>query len=173
MKQQIIVSGLGGQGAVTVTRWLGEAALALGLPVLTSETHGMAQRGGTVISMVKVGDFHGPLIPWGTAEVGLFLHPGNLAVHGGYVRPEGVAVVNTPAPGPYLAVDGLGVALREGLRPVAANLVVLGYAAGRGLLFCEAGLLAEIIGGHTPEGHREAHLRAFRAGVAAAQEAGG
>ena len=38
MKQQIIVSGLGGQGAVTLTRLLAEAALALGLPVLTSET---------------------------------------------------------------------------------------------------------------------------------------
>ena len=36
-------------------------------PVITSETHGMAQRGGTVISMIKVGPFRGPLIPAGEA----------------------------------------------------------------------------------------------------------
>ena len=76
MKQQIIVSGLGGQGAVTLTRLLAEAALALGVPVLTSETHGMAQRGGTVISMVKAGDFRGPLVPPGPPDLGLFLHAG-------------------------------------------------------------------------------------------------
>ena len=45
MKQQIIVSGLGGQGALTLTRLLAEAAQARGLEVITSETHGMAQRG--------------------------------------------------------------------------------------------------------------------------------
>ena len=72
MKQQIIVSGLGGQGALTITRMLAEAAAALGSEVLTSETHGMAQRGGSVISMVKVGPFRGPLIPAGRGGVGLF-----------------------------------------------------------------------------------------------------
>ena len=83
LKQQIIVSGLGGQGALTVTRLLAEAAAALGLEVITSETHGMAQRGGTVISMVKVGPFRGPLIPAGAADVGLFLAEKNLGVHRG------------------------------------------------------------------------------------------
>ena len=89
MKQQIIVSGLGGQGALTVTRLLAEAAAALGLEVITSETHGMAQRGGTVISMVKVGPFRGPLIPAGAADVGLFLHEKNLGVHRSYLAPGG------------------------------------------------------------------------------------
>ena len=70
MKQQIIVSGLGGQGALTLTRLLAEAAAAMGLSVITSETHGMAQRGGTVISMIKVGPFQGPLIPAGEADWG-------------------------------------------------------------------------------------------------------
>ena len=70
MKQQIIVSGLGGQGALTLTRLLAEAAAAMGLSVITSETHGMAQRGGTVISMIKVGPFRGPLIPAGEADRG-------------------------------------------------------------------------------------------------------
>ena len=102
MKQQIIVSGLGGQGALTVTRLLAEAAAAMGLEVITSETHGMAQRGGTVISMVKVGPFRGPLIPAGAADVGLFLHEKNLGVHRGYLGPDARVFVNTAAPGDYL-----------------------------------------------------------------------
>jgi indolepyruvate ferredoxin oxidoreductase, beta subunit len=168
MKQQIIVSGLGGQGALTLTRILAEAAAAAGLPVITSETHGMAQRGGTVISMIKVGPFKGPLIPAGEADRGLFLHPKNLAVHRFYMRPGGAVFVNTGASGDYFNVDARLLAQEQGLPPVAANLILLGYAAGKGGLFADANLLAEMIGAKTPARFREDSLRAFRAGLAAA-----
>ena len=65
MKQQIVVSGIGGQGVLFVTRILAEAAIERGMEVLTSETHGMAMRGGTVISHVKAGPFTSPLIRTG------------------------------------------------------------------------------------------------------------
>lgn len=168
MKQQIIVSGLGGQGALTVTRLLAEAAAALGLEVITSETHGMAQRGGTVISMIKVGPFRGPLIAAGEADRGLFLHPKNLAVHRFYLRPGGAVFVNTAAPGDYLNLDARALAASLGLPPVAANLILLGYAAGKGGLFAEADFLMEVISAKTPERFRDASLRALRAGLAAA-----
>ena len=115
MKQQIIVSGLGGQGALTLTRLLAEAAAALGLPVITSETHGMAQRGGTVISMIKVGPFRGPLIPAGEADRGLFLHPKNVAVHRFYLRDGAAVFVNAALPGDYLSVDARSLAAAHGL----------------------------------------------------------
>jgi indolepyruvate ferredoxin oxidoreductase beta subunit len=60
--QQLIISGLGGQGVLFITKLLAGAAMAEDLPVFTSETHGMAQRGGNVISYLKIGDFSGPLI---------------------------------------------------------------------------------------------------------------
>ena len=167
MKQQIIVSGLGGQGALTLTRLLAEAAAALGLSVITSETHGMAQRGGTVISMIKVGPFRGPLIPAGEADRGLFLHPKNLAVHRCYLR-EGAAVfIKTALPGDYLSVDARSLAEAHGLPPVAANLILLGFAAGQGGLFAGPDLLAEMIAAKTPERFQEASLRALQAGLAA------
>ena len=167
MKQQIIVSGLGGQGALTLTRLLAEAALALNLPVITSETHGMAQRGGTVISMIKVGPFRGPLIPAGEADVGLFLHPQNLAVHRFYLKPQGAVFVNSAAPGDYLNVDARSLAQQLGA-PVTANLILLGYAAAKGRLFCDPALLASIIQEKTPPRFLESNLTAFRRGVAAA-----
>jgi indolepyruvate ferredoxin oxidoreductase beta subunit len=168
MKQQIIVSGLGGQGALTLTRLLAEAAAAAGLSVITSETHGMAQRGGTVISMIKVGPFRGPLIPAGEADRGLFLHPKNLAVHRSYLREGGAVFVNAAVPGDYLSVDARALAAAHGLPPVAANLILLGFAAGKGGLFAGPTLLAEMIAAKTPERFREASLRAFQVGLAAA-----
>lgn len=168
MKQQIIVSGLGGQGALTLTRLLAEAAAAMGLAVITSETHGMAQRGGTVISMIKVGPFRGPLIPAGEADRGLFLHPKNLAVHRYYMGPGGAVFVNAGTPGDYLSVDARILAAENILPPVAANLILLGFAAGRGGLFAAPDLLAEMIAAKTPERFRAASLKAFSLGLAAA-----
>jgi indolepyruvate ferredoxin oxidoreductase beta subunit len=168
VKQQIIVSGLGGQGALTLTRLLAEAAAALGLPVITSETHGMAQRGGTVISMIKVGPFRGPLIPAGQADCGLFLHRKNLVVHRFYLKPAGGVYVNAPQPGDYRNLDAQSLAAAHGLPPVAANLILLGYAAAQGGLFAAPDLLAELIAAKTPERFREASLQAFQLGLAAA-----
>jgi indolepyruvate ferredoxin oxidoreductase beta subunit len=168
LQQQIIISGLGGQGVLTLTRLLAEAALALKEPVITSETHGMAQRGGTVISMVKAGPFRGPLIPAGEADVGLFLQAQNLAVHRFYLKPGGDAFVNTGTPGDYLNVDARALAQAQGLPPVMANLILLGFAAAQGAFFCTAELLASLIQAKTPARFREANLQAFGLGVKAA-----
>jgi indolepyruvate ferredoxin oxidoreductase, beta subunit len=54
--QQIAISGVGGQGILFITKLLAETAVELGHAVLISETHGMAQRGGNVISHLKVGE---------------------------------------------------------------------------------------------------------------------
>ena len=168
MRQRIVISGRGGQGVLTLTRILAEAAAAAGDEVITSETHGMAQRGGAVLSMVKVGLFHGPLISPGEAEVGLFLHAPNLAVHGHYVRVGGAAFVNAKEPNGRLSVDASGLASAAGA-PVAANLALLGYAVGKGGLFGEAALFEAVLQAVTPASHLESNLAAFRAGVEAAR----
>ena len=168
MKQQIIISGLGGQGALTLTRLLAEAAAALKLPVITSETHGMAQRGGTIISMIKVGPFRGPLIPAGSADVGLFLHRDNWPVHRFYLKPQGQVFMNTDTPGDHRHIDASGMALVRGWAPVAANLILLGFAAGHKGLFASANLLEEVIKANIPPRFLEINLKAFSLGVALA-----
>jgi indolepyruvate ferredoxin oxidoreductase beta subunit len=127
----------------------------------------MAQRGGTVISMVKAGPFRGPLIPAGEADVGLFLQAQNLAVHRFYLKPGGAAYVNTGSPGDYYHVDARGLAQAHGLPPVAANLILLGFAAARGAFFCTAELLTSLIQAKTPARFREANLMAFSLGAEA------
>jgi indolepyruvate ferredoxin oxidoreductase beta subunit len=92
---KLIVVGLGGQGVVFLTRLLSQAAIALGQAVLVSETHGMSQRGGTVISHVKLGGSQAPLIQQGTADLLLALEPDEAVRHLTFLRQGGLVFVNS------------------------------------------------------------------------------
>ena len=59
----LIIVGVGGQGVITASDIIGKAAVGQGLPVQASETHGMAQRGGSVINHVRLDCKYGSLIP--------------------------------------------------------------------------------------------------------------
>jgi indolepyruvate ferredoxin oxidoreductase beta subunit len=136
MRQQIIISGVGGQGVLFVTRLLAEAAISKGLPVFTSETHGMAQRGGTVLSHLKVGDFSSPLIRPLQADGLLVLKAENMLPHGGFLKAGGWAVVNgqndampdVDIPAAIIDADTLAQKIAN---PKAVNLVVLGFALAK------------------------------------------
>jgi indolepyruvate ferredoxin oxidoreductase beta subunit len=164
VNQQIIVSGLGGQGILFVTRVIAEGALVLGHDVLTSETHGMAMRGGTVISHVKVGPYRSPLIRSGHADLGLFLSPDNLEVHGHFISDSGRWFVNTGIPGDYESLDASKIAGEIGSL-VVSNLVLLGFAVGRGALFADAEVFQEAIERTSPPRQLELNLKAFEAGL--------
>jgi indolepyruvate ferredoxin oxidoreductase beta subunit len=94
MNYQIVISGVGGQGVLFVTRLLAQACMDDNKRVLTSETHGMAQRGGTVISHLKVGTFKSPLIRPGNADLLVALKEENYPQHRGFLREGGKALVN-------------------------------------------------------------------------------
>src|SRR4030066_1123786 len=65
----IYLVGVGGQGIITASRIIGDAAISAGKNVLLSETHGMAQRGGSVVCTARIGDVYSPLIPDGQADL--------------------------------------------------------------------------------------------------------
>lgn len=185
MQQQIAVSGLGGQGVLFVTKLLAEAALRKGYSVLVSETHGMAQRGGNVVSHLKVfprphatedqteasltaWPMTSPLIRPGRADVLLALHEEGLAAHGFLVKVGGAVFCNRPEPRSPGDLDAVARAKAVG-SVVAANIVLLGYAAARGALFCTVDDLVEVL--QESGGRRtELGLRALGAGAQAALE---
>jgi len=72
-----LIAGVGGQGSIFAARVLGETALRLGLNVRGSETIGMAQRGGSVVSHVRISEtgIASPMIPPGKADVLIALEP--------------------------------------------------------------------------------------------------
>jgi indolepyruvate ferredoxin oxidoreductase beta subunit len=135
INQQIVISGVGGQGVLFVTRLLAEAVISKGYRVLTSETHGMAQRGGTVISHLKVGNFSSPLIRPYAADGMLALKAENITHHGSFLKPDGWLVVNAangkkpdgPVTREIFAADADRLA-QEIKNPKSVNLVLLGYA---------------------------------------------
>ncbi|MDD5168042.1 MAG: 2-oxoacid:acceptor oxidoreductase family protein [Syntrophales bacterium] len=166
MKQQLIVSGVGGQGVILVTRILAEAAMEAGHDILASETHGMAMRGGTVISHVKVGAFKSPLIRRGQADVGLFLHKMNLDIHGNLMKKEGRLFVNAASVCACPSVDATGLAKEAG-SAVVANLVLLGFAVSTGQLFCSAEVVESVIRRISQPKQLEMNLKGFLLGLTA------
>jgi len=91
----ILITGVGGQGTVLTARLLGLAALNQGLDVRGSETIGMAQRGGSVASHVRMGkDIASPLIPPGQADLILAFEPGEALRAAGFLSKDGVMLAS-------------------------------------------------------------------------------
>lgn len=101
----ILITGVGGQGTVLASKLIAGAALSAGVPVRTAETIGMAQRGGSVVSHVRIGGGHSPLIPLGRADVIIAFEPG-----------EAVRCL------PYLKDGGAVISADCGVTPVSASL---------------------------------------------------
>jgi len=91
MKKDIIISGVGGQGILTIAAVLDTAAMLEGLNVKQSEVHGMSQRGGAVQSHVRISDrpVYSDLIPFGKADMILSVEPLELFRYLPYMAPGG------------------------------------------------------------------------------------
>ena len=106
-EHNILVSSVGGQGGVTLTRVLSTAAFSQGMNVVVGETLGMAQRGGSVTSHVRVGPrVHGPMIPRGGCDVLLSLEPAEALRVAHYLGRRTRAMVNTALSPPAFALLG-------------------------------------------------------------------
>jgi indolepyruvate ferredoxin oxidoreductase beta subunit len=91
----LVVVGVGGQGVILVSNVIGVAAVKAGYAVRGAETHGMAQRGGSVISHIRIGCTYGPMVPPGGADVLLALEPAEALRYAHFSASDGVALVNT------------------------------------------------------------------------------
>lgn len=94
MTARIFFTGVGGQGTLTATILLAQAAMRKGLPVTAGEVHGMAQRGGVVESTLLIGGFSSPRIAPGEADVLLGFEPLETLRALPYLRPGGLVVSN-------------------------------------------------------------------------------
>ena len=96
MNKDILICGVGGQGTVLASKIIAAAAMEEDNTVHSAETIGMAQRGGSVTSHVRVGqDAFSPLIPFGSADLLLAFEPGEAVRCLRYLKPDGIAIVNT------------------------------------------------------------------------------
>ncbi len=192
---RIFLTGVGGQGTLLASRLLGEAALAAGLEPLVSETHGMAQRGGIVVSTVILGNLKSPLISPGEADIVLGFealetfraldrcHAGTLVIaNRATIVPYPVAIgqvqypsvdqmfqLMAPRVGSLLAFDAGACAVQAGSR-LAVNMVLLGSLLATGQLPVSTEAVLTVIRSRTNPKFLEANLKAFQLGEAAARD---
>ncbi|MCX8185056.1 MAG: indolepyruvate oxidoreductase subunit beta [Sulfolobales archaeon] len=106
----LVITGVGGQGQLFLSRVISETFLRLGIPSLVAETHGMSQRGGSVIVHVRIGDaVKAPTIPQKQAEIMIGMELIEAARYVDYLRDGGVAIVNEK----LITPPGRNVKLKE------------------------------------------------------------
>ncbi|PLX42938.1 MAG: indolepyruvate oxidoreductase subunit beta [Deltaproteobacteria bacterium] len=89
----ILLAGVGGQGVLLASKILSEAALVQGLDIKQSEVHGMSQRGGSVVSHVRIGDkVHSPLVPDGSCDILVGFEPLEGLRHSHNVAADGTLI---------------------------------------------------------------------------------
>jgi indolepyruvate ferredoxin oxidoreductase beta subunit len=151
----VIIAGLGGQGAIKASDILADAAFRAGFDVKKAEIHGMSQRGGSVTSDVRYGaEVLSPMIPRGQADFLVVLAESEVEVNRPSLKAGGLLI----APG---AVDEAQLGNRKSL-----NVALLGALAAR-LELPEAHWLAAIRAA-LPERLHAVNEKAFQLGRAAA-----
>ncbi len=96
MNKNIVLCGVGGQGTVLASKLIAAAAMKKGIPVMSAETIGMAQRGGSVFSHIRLGEnLHSPMIAKGTADLVIGFEPGEAVRMLPYLKEGGQVIVSS------------------------------------------------------------------------------
>ena len=192
MTTNIMLAGVGGQGTVLASKLIAQSAMNHGQNARTAETIGMAQRGGCVVSHVRIGAAASPLIPEHAADLILAFEPAEAVRCLPYLREGGTVVVSSKAIKPVTAslsgsdyngaemlaflkqqveklivVDGEGICAQCGSAKVL-NVALLGAAAASGVLGLTLEQLLETIRQRIPERFLDSNLKALSAGAKAA-----
>jgi indolepyruvate ferredoxin oxidoreductase beta subunit len=190
----VIVTGVGGQGNVLISQLMGSALVRAGYHVTIGETYGASQRGGAVMSHLRISDQaqYGPLIPQGQADIILGLEPlETLRVLGQYGNPNVTVVTNSRPVYPlavaigtahYPSVEDIVRALEELSSraflvnatdialdlgaSILANIVMAGALVGAGVLPLAAKGFELELEESLPPDKLDLNLKAFRRGLA-------
>jgi len=126
-KTDILIAGVGGQGTILTGRIIAALAIAEGLDVKTAETHGMAQRGGSVITHVRIGEkVYSPLIPLADGDYLLSFEKLEALRWLPYLSPRGTVIVNTQELEPLPVLTGqteYSTGILEEIESKAARLI--------------------------------------------------
>ena len=185
MTKNIMIVGVGGQGTLLTSRIIGKAAIEAGFDVKISEVHGMAQRGGSVVTFVRFGDkINEPVVEEGQADVIIAFERLEALRYSHFLKKDGVLVVNDCRIDPMTvvigakqypegileglkekhavyAIDGQKVAKELGNSKVL-NSVVLGYSAK--FIGFEADAWLAVVENTVPQKTIEINKKAFMEG---------
>jgi indolepyruvate ferredoxin oxidoreductase, beta subunit len=193
----IIICGTGGQGVVLLSELLGSAAVRDGFAVTGSEVLGMAQRGGSVFSNIRLGSAAlAPLTPEGKVDVIIAIEPSEALRNIQYLVKNGVVVLNSRTVLPFtvflgksgypglkeiqaglgkvtkkiITLDAAALAQQAGSLQ-AANVVMLGALFGTGLMLVSMETAKAVISGRFRGKAGETNIKAFDMGYEEVQQA--
>ncbi len=186
MNKNIVLCGVGGQGTVLASKLIAAAAMKKDIPVMSAETIGMAQRGGSVFSHIRMGEgLYSPMIAKGTADIIIGFEPGEAVRQLPYLKPGGQVIVSrraimpvtatlsgTPYSGdemtayleeyiPHLLAVDTAHACQEIGSPKVLNILLLGAAIHSGALGLTEEDFKEAIRERLPERFHELNFRAL------------
>lgn len=192
-KTSIALTGVGGQGVITAANILGKAAVNAQLPVYVSEVHGMAQRGGTVICTVRMGNVSTALLARGTADALVSTEPIEALRYLSYANKQTKVITDVNPTMPFtVAVGGetypkieavfkeiqthaqlykinaRDIAKNAGAA-VTKNIVMLGALAAVNVVPFKSDIFLETILDNVPERYQEINKKAFLGGIKAIQ----
>ncbi len=180
-----ILAGVGGQGTILVSKIMTNGLIQAGFDVKQSEVHGMAQRGGSVSTQVRWGDkVYGPVFGMGEADLLVAFEKMEAVRYAGFLKPDGVAVINDYAQDSITTAAGLEQypagcleAMQATFKTVSLNAEKIALELGNAkcmnvVLF---GAMCESIGAPqvdweqvvadtVPQKVQDLNVRAFRAG---------
>ena len=195
----VIITGVGGQGNVIASRMLGNILARKGYSITIGETFGVSQRGGSVMSHIRISakGTWSPQMPKGKADLVVALEPiESLRVMAGYGNPETKVLSNSRPVYPvgviagdqkYPTKDELNEALLkltsdvkfidatdEALKlgePILSNVIMMGAIAGLNDLPFDTPDFAEVVAGTFKKEKQEMNIRAFELGKALVRQA--
>ena len=193
---EVIICGVGGQGVVLMSELLGTAAVKGGIGVKGSEVLGMAQRGGSVFSNLRLGeDIYSPLTVEGKCDILLAVEPSEAIRNIQYLSSSSIVILNTTSVLPYTVFQGMSsypeideilgklnqvsekvIALdasqiaREVGNIQTANVVMMGALFGTEMLPISVDIAKEVVKNRVPAKAIDANLKAFDMGYAEVQK---
>ncbi len=192
MNKSCLLCGVGGQGVVLASKLIAYAAMEQGKFVRTTETIGMAQRGGSVVSHVRMGkEVHSPLIPLKSADMLLAFEPAEAVRCLPYLKVGGTVIVSSKAVKPVTAtlsgstyegtemldylkknvenlaiLDGEEICSQAGSSRVL-NVALLGAAAASGVLDISAEEMESAVAGNVKRKFLDMNRKALTLGMTA------
>lgn len=191
MNKNIVLCGVGGQGTILASKLISTAAMLKGIPVKSAETIGMAQRGGSVFSHLRLGvGAECPMIARGSADIILGFEPGETVRMLPYLKKEGQVIVSArpimPVTASLAGSDYSGKEMLEYLQDrvqkvvtvdteqacqelgssKVVNLLLLGAAVGSGQLGLSEDDLRQAILKKIPQRFHELNFKALEYGKA-------
>ena len=190
MNTGIILCGVGGQGTVLASKLISASAMETGLSVMSAETIGMAQRGGSVTSHIRIGEgVYSPMIAFGGADTIIGFEPGEAARMLPFLKEGGSVVVSSGVVIPVtealvrsdyssenmvgylrehverLTVVNTDTAIREVGTAKVLNIILLGASIAAGALPVTADTLMKMIERRVPEKYIDLNRKALEYGL--------